>query len=67
MHGSFSFFIDIGCFHGLRAEQRSAHGSGITNAAADDAALLMMTFGPNKVPVFPGGVAGTDIEDAFPG
>ena len=67
VQGPFSFFLDIGCFHGLTAEQRAGLASGITAAAADDAAILMMAFGPNKVPVFPDGVARSDIEDAFAG
>ncbi len=67
VQGPFSFFLDIGCFHGLTAEQRAGLASGITAAAADDAAILMMAFGPNKVPVFPDGVARSDIEGAFAG
>lgn len=66
VHGPFSFFLDIGCFHGLTTEQRSAVGSGITKVAADDATLLMMAFGPNKVPILPGGVRRAEIEEAFP-
>lgn len=66
VQGPFSFFLDIGCFHGLNAEQRAAVGSGVTKVAADDATLVMMAFGPNKVPVLPGGVARAEIEEAFP-
>jgi len=66
VQGPFSFFLDIGCFHGLTAEQRVALGSGITKVAADDATLLMMAFGPNRVPVLPGGVGRAEIEEAFP-
>ncbi len=67
VHGPFSFFLDIGCFHGFNAEQRAAVGSGITKVATDDATLLMMAFGPSKVPVLPGGVTRAEIEEAFPG
>jgi hypothetical protein len=66
VHGPFSFFLDIGCFHGLTAEQRTAVGAGVTKVAADDAALVMMAFGPNKVPVMPGGVTRAEVEEAFP-
>lgn len=66
VQGPFSFFLDIGCFHGLTAEQRTALGSGITKIAADDASLLMMAFGKSKGPILPGGVSRGEIEDAFP-
>lgn len=67
VQGPFSFFLDIGCFHGLTAEQRTALGSGITAIAADDASLLMMAFGKSKGPFTPGGVSQAEIEEAFPG
>lgn len=67
VEGPFSFFLDIGCFHGLTAEQRAAFGAGVTKVAADPASLVMMAFGPNKVPVMPRGVTRAEIEEAFPG
>lgn len=66
VQGPFSFFLDIGCFHGLTADQRTALGSGVTKVAAHDATLVMMAFGRNKVPVMPAGVTRTEIEEAFP-
>ena len=66
VQGPFSFFLDIGCFHGLTAAQRTAVGSEITKVAADDATLLMMAFSPNKIPVMPGGVTRAEIDEAFP-
>ena len=66
VQGPFSFFLDIGCFHGLNAKQRVAVGSAITKVAADDAALLMMAFGRNNVPVLPSGAGRPEIEEAFP-
>lgn len=67
VQGPFSFFLDIGCFHGLTAEQRAALGCGVTKVAADDASLLMMAFGKSKGSVLPGGVSQAEIEGAFPG
>lgn len=67
VQGPFSFFLDVGCFHGLNAAQRVAVGAGLTRLAAGDASLVMMAFAPNKVPVMPRGVARDDIEDAFRG
>lgn len=66
VQGPFSFFLDIGCFHGLSAEQRTALGSGIRKVAADGASLLMMAFGKSKGPILPGGVSQVEIETAFP-
>ena len=66
VQGPFSFFLDIGCFHGLTAEQRAGVGSGITKVAADDATLVMLAFGRNKVPLIPAGVSRAEIEGAFP-
>lgn len=66
VQGPFSFFLDIGCFHGLTAKQRAAVGSGITKVAAGDATLLMMAFGRNNVPVLPHGAGQAEIEEAFP-
>jgi SAM-dependent methyltransferase len=66
VQGPVSFFLDIGCFHGLKGEQRAALGSGITKIAADDATMLMMAFGPNKFPMLPRGVSRGEIEEAFP-
>lgn len=65
VQGPFSFFLDIGCFHGFTAEQRAAVGSGVTKVAAHDAVLVMMAFHRNKVPVLPGGVSRADIAEAF--
>ncbi len=66
VQGPFAFFLDIGCFHGLTADQRAAVGSGVTKVAADDASLVMMAFGRNRVPFMPGGVGRAEIEEAFP-
>lgn len=66
VQGPFSFFLDIGCFHGLNAAQRAAVGAEITQLAAADATMLMMAFGPSKVPVPHGGVTRAEIEEAFP-
>jgi len=66
VHGPFSFFLDIGCFHGLKAEQRAALGAGITKVAADEASLLMMAFGPNRLPVVHAGIERAEIEKALP-
>lgn len=67
VQGPIPFFLDIGCFHGLTAEQRTALGSGATKVATGDASMLMMAFGKSKGPVLPGGVSQAEIEEAFLG
>ncbi len=38
--------LDVGCFQGLRAEQRAAESRGVTALANSGATLLMLAFGP---------------------
>lgn len=64
--GSFDFFLDVGCLHGLRPAQRSAAGRGISSLANAGATLLMLAFQPTRVPFLPGGVTRADITAAFP-
>ena len=63
--GTFDFFLDIGCFHGLSAEQRRAEAEGVTALAGPGATMLMLAFRPNRLPMLPGGATTDDIESAF--
>ena len=65
--GTFDFFLDVGCFHGLGADERRAEASGVTDLARPGATLLLLAFQPTAMPLIPGGVGRTDIEDAFAG
>lgn len=65
--GSFDFFLDVGCFQGLTAEQRTAEGQGLTVLADADATLLMLQFGPSRWRRLVGGVSEADVAAAFPG
>ena len=65
--GTFDFFLDVGCFHGLGAEQRRAEGRGVTAIAQPGATLLMLAFQPTALPLVPDGVSRSDVEAAFPG
>ena len=65
--GTFDFFLDVGCFHGLNPAQRGAQGRGVTSLANPGATLLMLAFQPTKLPFIPDGVPRADIEAAFPG
>ena len=64
--GSYDFFLDVGCLHGLRPAQRLAAGRGISSIANAGATLLMLAFQPTRVPFLPGGLTATDITDALP-
>jgi SAM-dependent methyltransferase len=64
----FDFFLDVGCFHGLSDQQRSAMGRSVTTLAAPDATLLLLAFTPGGAPrPLPRGASARDIEVAFPG
>jgi SAM-dependent methyltransferase len=65
--GTFDFFLDVGCFQGLTAEQRRAEGRGVSGLAAPGATLLMLAFGSTGIRSVVGGVERADVEAAFPG
>jgi SAM-dependent methyltransferase len=63
--GSFDFFLDVGCFQGLGADQRRAEGRGVTALANAGATLLMLAFGPSRFRRLVGGVSREQVRDAF--
>ena len=65
--GTFDFFLDIGCFHGLSPEQRRMSAQGITRLANPGATMLILAFEPSGLPFIPGGVAASEVEDTFDG
>jgi SAM-dependent methyltransferase len=65
--GTFDFFLDIGCFQGLNADQRLAVGRGVSALANPGATLLMLAFQPTRMRSMAGGVSGTDVQAAFAG
>jgi hypothetical protein len=65
--GTFDFFLDVGCFQGLRSDQRLAEGRGVSARANSDATLLMLAFGPTRMRSVVGGVSRSEVEAAFPG
>ncbi|TQM57283.1 class I SAM-dependent methyltransferase [Humibacillus xanthopallidus] len=65
--GTFDFFLDVGCFHGLDADARREQGAGVTAIARPNATLLMLAFQPTPLPLVPDGVSQADVEAAFPG
>jgi 2-polyprenyl-3-methyl-5-hydroxy-6-metoxy-1,4-benzoquinol methylase len=66
--GDFDFVLDIGCFHGLTAEQRSSMARAVTARTKPDATLLMLAFSKPIGPRFmPTGATREQIEAAFAG
>ncbi|MFT3833750.1 MAG: class I SAM-dependent methyltransferase [Micropruina sp.] len=63
--GSFDFFLDGGCFHGLSPAERAGWGRGVAALAAPGATLLMVAFDPWAAgqPTPPNVPAGTTLEE----
>lgn len=59
------FFLDVGCFHGLTAQQRRAMAAGVTAAAAPDATFLLLAFSPGRRGLLPSGASRAEIETVF--
>src|SRR5947209_13611653 len=65
--GRFDFFLDVGCFQGLNAEQRVGEARSLAALAGPGATLLLMAFGPTRLASVVGGVSRDDVEEAFRG
>lgn len=63
--GTFDFFLDVGCCHGLSVEQRRSMAAGVSALANPGATLLMLAFQPHHVPFIPAGLSRADVEAAF--
>ena len=63
--GTFDFFLDIGCIGGLGPTPRRAAGRAVTRLARPAATLLLMAFGPNRMPLVDG-VSQAEVEKTFP-
>jgi hypothetical protein len=64
--GTFDFFLDVGCFQGLNAEQRDAEGHGVTTLANPEATLLMLAFGPTWMRSLVEGVSQDEVQPHSP-
>jgi len=63
--GLFDFFLDGGCFHGMSDDERRRYNTSITQVAAQDAELLLFSFGPSTGGAPPRGAARSDVERCF--
>jgi ubiquinone/menaquinone biosynthesis C-methylase UbiE len=62
----FDFVLDLGCFHGLKAEQQDAMARAVTARTSPRATLLMFAFGkPVGPPFMPSGATQEQIEAAY--
>jgi SAM-dependent methyltransferase len=61
----FTFFLDVGCFHGLTDSQRLAMAESVTNVATADATMLLLAFQPGKRGPLPRGTSRSEIERSF--
>jgi SAM-dependent methyltransferase len=64
--GTFDFFLDVGCFQGLNADQRLGAGRSVSALANPGATLLMLAFQPTSMRRVAGGVSRAEVEAAFP-
>jgi SAM-dependent methyltransferase len=62
-----SFFLDVGCFHGLAPHERQAMAAGCTRLAAPDATALLLAFLPGHRGPLPRGASREDVVLAFSG
>ena len=63
---AFDFFLDVGCFQGLDAEQRALEGRGVTTLASPGATLLLLAFGPTWMRALLEGASQEEVETAIP-
>ena len=63
--GTFDFFLDVGCFQHLDADERAAMGRGVSALANPGATLLMLEFQATRWRSFTGGVTPAEIRAAF--
>ena len=65
-HGTFDFFLDVGCLQGFNAEQRLAIGREVTTLANPGATMLILAFQPTRLRALTGAVSRPEVETAFP-
>ena len=65
--GTFDFFLDVGCFHGLGAGQRLSQGEGVSALANPGATVLLLSFGPSRWRPLVGGASQQEVQTAFAG
>lgn len=65
---AFDAVLDVGCFHGMTAEQRAAVGRGLRAVTGPGARLALLAFTPaRRLPGLPRGAGEDDVVRALPG
>jgi SAM-dependent methyltransferase len=62
----YDLVLDVGCFHGLGDDERTAFGRGVSSVAAPDAWAVILAFAPGRRPG-PRGADAASIAAALPG
>lgn len=65
--GTFDFFLDIGCFHGLRPEEQRATARQVTASANPGATLLVLAFDRLSTPFPHPGILREELTAAYDG
>ncbi|MDH6280902.1 class I SAM-dependent methyltransferase [Prescottella agglutinans] len=63
----YALAIDVGCFHGLTDDQRTAYGNGLTAVTEPGAELVMFSFSSGRRGPLPRGASRADVERALGG
>ena len=66
--GNFALLLDVGCFHGLKPQQRPAYVQQVQTVSRPGSTLLMLAFQPGRRPPapLPRGASRQELEQAFP-
>jgi SAM-dependent methyltransferase len=61
--GPFALVVDIGCFHGIAEDRRSAYAKGVSNLTKPGSTLLMFAFGKTRKATGGRGFIGVSKQD----
>lgn len=66
---NFSFLLDVGCFHGLKPQQRPTYAQQLAAISRPGSTMLMLAFQPGRRPPapLPRGATRSEIEQTFTG
>ncbi|SDH22402.1 Methyltransferase domain-containing protein [Rhodococcus triatomae] len=65
LDGGYTLLLDVGCYHGLSHEERTAYVESVGRLAAPGASLLMFAFGRGYRGPLPSGTSRANIERRF--
>lgn len=67
--GDFTLLLDIGCFHGLKPQQRPAYVQQVQTVSRPGSTMLMLAFQPGRRPPapLPRGASRQELQQTFTG